>query len=31
MEVDYIILGQGICGTFLSWNLIKAGEKNSCD
>jgi len=27
MEFDYIILGQGICGTFLSWNLIKAGKK----
>jgi len=24
--VDYIIIGQGICGTFLSWNLIKAGK-----
>ncbi|MGI8952905.1 MAG: FAD-dependent oxidoreductase, partial [Chitinophagaceae bacterium] len=27
MEVDYIIIGQGICGSFLSWNLIKAGKK----
>jgi len=24
--VDYIIIGQGICGTFLSWDLIKAGK-----
>ncbi len=24
--VDYIIVGQGISGTFLSWNLIKAGK-----
>jgi glycine/D-amino acid oxidase-like deaminating enzyme len=27
MTVDYIIIGQGICGTFLSWNLIRAGKK----
>jgi len=27
MKVDYIILGQGICGTMLSWNLIKQGKK----
>jgi glycine/D-amino acid oxidase-like deaminating enzyme len=27
MEFDYIIIGQGICGTFLSWNLLKAGKK----
>ncbi len=27
MEVDFIIIGQGICGTFLSWNLIKEGKK----
>lgn len=27
MEFDYIIIGQGICGTFLSWNLFKAGKK----
>ncbi|HRI20916.1 MAG TPA: FAD-dependent oxidoreductase [Panacibacter sp.] len=26
MQVDYIIVGQGICGTFLSWNLIKEGR-----
>lgn len=26
MHVDYIIVGQGISGTFLSWNLIKAGK-----
>lgn len=26
MTVDYIIIGQGICGTFLSWNLIKEGK-----
>jgi glycine/D-amino acid oxidase-like deaminating enzyme len=25
MQVDYIIVGQGICGSFLSWNLRKAG------
>src|ERR1041385_3675398 len=25
--MDYIIIGQGICGTFLSWNLLKAGKK----
>src|SRR5215831_8439198 len=25
--MDYIIIGQGICGTFLSWNLSKAGKK----
>jgi glycine/D-amino acid oxidase-like deaminating enzyme len=25
MYVDYIIIGQGICGTFLSWSLQKAG------
>src|SRR5690242_12886464 len=25
--MDYIIVGQGICGTFLSWNLLKAGKK----
>lgn len=29
MQVDYIIVGQGLCGTFLSWNLIKAGKKVS--
>ena len=27
MTVDYIILGQGLSGTFLSWDLIKAGKK----
>lgn len=27
MQVDTIIVGQGICGTFLSWNLKKAGQK----
>lgn len=27
MELDYIIVGQGISGTFLSWNLMKAGKK----
>ncbi len=27
MTTDYLIIGQGICGTFLSWNLIKAGKK----
>src|SRR4051812_12146995 len=26
MVVDYIIVGQGICGTFLSWNLLKEGR-----
>lgn len=25
--VDYFILGQGLCGTLLSWYLIKAGKK----
>lgn len=27
MTVDYIIIGQGLSGTFLSWNLVKAGKK----
>lgn len=27
MQVDYMIVGQGLCGTFLSWNLQKAGKK----
>jgi len=27
MQFDYIIVGQGICGTFLSWNLTSAGKK----
>jgi glycine/D-amino acid oxidase-like deaminating enzyme len=26
MKVDYIIIGQGLAGTFLSWNLLKAGS-----
>lgn len=26
MQVDYLIVGQGICGTFLSHELIKAGK-----
>jgi glycine/D-amino acid oxidase-like deaminating enzyme len=26
-RLDYIILGQGICGTFLSYYLLKAGKK----
>ena len=26
MQVDYIIIGQGICGTLLSWNLINQGQ-----
>jgi glycine/D-amino acid oxidase-like deaminating enzyme len=26
MHVDYIIVGQGICGTFLSWELQKANQ-----
>ena len=25
MQVDYLIVGQGICGTTLSWNFIEAG------
>lgn len=25
MQVDYIIVGQGLCGTFLSWEMQKAG------
>lgn len=25
-QVDYLIIGQGICGTMLSWNLMKAGK-----
>ena len=25
MQVDFILIGQGICGTFLSWELQKAG------
>ncbi len=27
MTVDYIILGQGLTGTFVSWNLIRAGKE----
>jgi glycine/D-amino acid oxidase-like deaminating enzyme len=26
MEVDYLIIGQGICGTMLSWFLYKEGK-----
>lgn len=26
MVVDYLIVGQGLCGTFLSWNLLKQGK-----
>ncbi len=26
MQVDYLIIGQGICGTLLSWNLWKMGK-----
>lgn len=26
MQADYLIIGQGICGTFLSWNLLKEGK-----
>jgi glycine/D-amino acid oxidase-like deaminating enzyme len=26
MQVDYIIVGQGICGTMLSWSLYKEGK-----
>jgi glycine/D-amino acid oxidase-like deaminating enzyme len=26
MNVDFLIIGQGLCGTFLSWNLLKAGK-----
>src|SRR3954454_6220521 len=27
MTVDYLIVGQGLCGTFLSYYLSKAGKK----
>lgn len=27
MQVDTIIIGQGLCGTMLSWNLMKAGQE----
>lgn len=26
VHYDYIIIGQGICGTFLSWNLLRHGK-----
>jgi choline dehydrogenase-like flavoprotein len=26
-KFDYIIIGQGLCGTFLSWYLLTAGKK----
>lgn len=26
MIVDYLVIGQGICGTLLSWNLLKEGK-----
>ncbi|TDO27227.1 NAD(P)/FAD-dependent oxidoreductase [Sediminibacterium goheungense] len=26
MTIDYLIIGQGICGTMLSWNLMRAGK-----
>jgi glycine/D-amino acid oxidase-like deaminating enzyme len=26
MSIDYLIVGQGLSGTFLSWNLLKAGR-----
>lgn len=26
MSIDYLIVGQGLSGTFLSWNLVKAGR-----
>ena len=26
MQVDYLIIGQGICGSFLGWELEKAGQ-----
>src|SRR4051812_28375497 len=26
-EFDYLVIGQGICGTFLSYYLVKAGKK----
>ena len=28
MQVDFLLIGQGICGTFLSWYLQKAGYTN---
>jgi glycine/D-amino acid oxidase-like deaminating enzyme len=27
MHYDYLIIGEGLAGTFLSWNLSKAGKK----
>lgn len=27
MQVDTIIIGQGLCGTMLSWHLMKAGQQ----
>jgi glycine/D-amino acid oxidase-like deaminating enzyme len=27
MSIDYLIIGQGLCGTFLSYYLLKAGKK----
>lgn len=27
MQVDTIIIGQGLCGTMLSWNLMNAGQQ----
>ncbi|MCE3281711.1 MAG: dependent oxidoreductase [Chitinophagaceae bacterium] len=27
MIADYIVVGQGICGTFLSWNLMREGQR----
>src|SRR5215210_7633736 len=26
MTIDYLIIGQGLCGTFLSYYLLKAGK-----
>lgn len=26
MKIDFLIIGQGICGTMLSWNLMRAGK-----
>ncbi len=27
VKIDYLIIGQGISGSFLSWNLIRAGKR----
>lgn len=27
MQIDYLVIGQGICGTFLSYELLKTGKK----